>query len=297
MSACGVSGPNHQPSERSGLSIRSAVTAVCSVREPRWTVVAIPGGPGLSSRTLPLGELSQSARILLVDPPGTGIAPRPEFERQWDEMEVHQRVVRSIAEAVTETTSPDERLILLGHSFGGILAIDCCRLISSRTVAGLVLMASPFTARLFNDVLKRQVVANGSNDLKEARDAYRACPNDANYRAFACAYGSLLHAPGSPARETILGMIKSDAVCGIATRRYSWDRRLRKDFPQPEMLAAGRTFAIMGSSDQLVPYGEVEQECRRLGVEIRRIDNAGHFPHVEAPAEFTEQMRAIMRSL
>ena len=80
-------------------------------------VIVLHGGPGGDYRSiLPLAELSDEYRIVFYDQRGSGLSPRVGEE----ELTVDQFIAD--LDAIIENTSPGRQVILIGHSWGAMLA-------------------------------------------------------------------------------------------------------------------------------------------------------------------------------
>lgn len=267
---------------------------------PSPTLVAIPGGPGLSAKTLlrGIGDFSEHIRTLLVNPPGTGSGvAQPDFSRIANSHDdVYQAVNASICAAVCERVAPHERIFLLGHSYGGVHAIDCAiSMATSRAVVGLILVASPFTRCLFQ-ILEQQIEESGSPELLRRRAEYFNSPCVSSYRHLCAAYGPLLQGHSVETGQLISSMLSTDECCGGAFAGYA------KSFPRspvsltPQSLGFP-TLAVLGELDRLVPLSAAVEECNRAGVEtISVIPKAGHFPFVDAPEQFAATLVAWMHT-
>jgi proline-specific peptidase len=81
-------------------------------------LVCHPGGPGFSSSYLAdLGGLGGAFTLVLLDPRGTGASPAPEDARAYTTVDY----VSDVEELRTHLG--EERLNLLGHSHGGVIAL------------------------------------------------------------------------------------------------------------------------------------------------------------------------------
>ena len=106
------------------------------LRSNRAPLIAIHGGPGGShDYLLPLTRLSEERTIILYDQLDCGESDRPNDPRNWT-------VDRFVAEVDALRKALElERCILLGHSWGGLIAVEY----AARNPAGLqgVVFASP----------------------------------------------------------------------------------------------------------------------------------------------------------
>jgi proline iminopeptidase len=89
------------------------------IRSNRAPLIAIHGGPGGShDYLLPLTALSEERTIVLYDQLDCGDSDKPNDPRNWT-------IDRFVAEVDALRTALDlERCILLGHSWGGLVAVE-----------------------------------------------------------------------------------------------------------------------------------------------------------------------------
>lgn len=124
-------------------------TSDMSARRP--ILVMIPGGPGLSHRTLePLHHLSTEFDLLFVDPPGAGILSKRHVYRRVEQnrFELYDAFIKQLAEQLKEVSRllGNRRLVLMGHSYGGIFATEVAsRYGQDLKLAGVVPISSYLT--------------------------------------------------------------------------------------------------------------------------------------------------------
>lgn len=95
----------------------------------RPILVMIPGGPGLSHRTMePLHLLSTEFNLLFVDPPGAGIHSKQHvYDRvENNRFELYEAFIKQFAQQLKEVSGQlgGRPLVLMGHSYGGVFATD-----------------------------------------------------------------------------------------------------------------------------------------------------------------------------
>lgn len=86
-------------------------------KDTNQTVIVIHGGPGNDYRyLLPLKDLSQNYHVVFYDQRGTGLSPRV------DESELTAENALEDLGRIIQYYSPNEKVSLIGHSWGGMLA-------------------------------------------------------------------------------------------------------------------------------------------------------------------------------
>src|SRR5262245_24155535 len=158
------------------------ITSLPGDREsPR--LVCIPGGPGLSSQTLRIRLLAAHARRLMVDPPGTGRLTRPTVPKDgaaaydWLNVPICKEIMRCVGE---------RPFFLLGHSHGGVQALDCAGYFQERglDVRGVIVIASPLNKTLWDELLSSvDKRARADQNFDRCRKEYKQARTLESYRA------------------------------------------------------------------------------------------------------------------
>ncbi|GEM_PF-7079350 len=127
----------------------------------RPIVCFIPGGPGLSSRTLTGIEiLKRSFDLAFVDPPGTGgldEVEKPTFE------EVVSSLIKKLA-------ALRRQIVLVGHSFGGYYTTRCLA-DPHLEIVGLVFLCAPITPEAYAVCCRQYDEYKSRNSALAAADA------------------------------------------------------------------------------------------------------------------------------
>ncbi len=258
-------------------------------------IVCIPGGPGLSYNTLAAQPLLDNFQIYMIKTPGTSDDADTDFSRlNSSGDQLYRKVNATICEAILECSAIERGFFLLGHSYGGIHAIDCAiRLARDKgvLVAGVILVSSPFTSRLYLDVIPRQINAFNSTELFARRKAYFDAPTRQSYQELLAAYNGLLIGRSREKGKQIINLLRTDLCCGAALASYakSWrkpDATLPTDLQKLRIPA----FGIFGEVDGLVPLEEARIECQEHGIEFVSIPDAGHFPFIDEPIAFAHTL-------
>jgi hypothetical protein len=142
------------------------------------SLLIIPGGPGLSSRTLKVfDELSDEFDIYYVDTQGTnGTA----FNKDAS--------VNKVIEAIDIKISQiDSKIILIGHSYGGLIASE---LINNKNVIGLLCISTPFTEIAFSKLIDNYQNSQ-TKELKAAEDNWLNKYSEISFKKWLASYGDL----------------------------------------------------------------------------------------------------------
>lgn len=232
----------------------------------RPQLVFLPGGPGLSSKSLAGVEVFKARfKVYVVDPAGTSgtqYLDAPSFERHIDDL------ARGIRSAI------NGRFSLVGHSFGGAFAF-ALKLRLGGLAETAIGIASPLTVATLKDAGK-QYAENMTSELKEAETKFGETPSNATFANWLAGYGVLYFAPRNVTRGADL--LRKDP-CDVATFR-ALNGRIHP--AEVEFLSAVRERShefklIVAASDLLVRSECLRAEAASLDIEFFEVPDAGHF--------------------
>jgi pimeloyl-ACP methyl ester carboxylesterase len=239
----------------------------------------IPGGPGLGSSYLAqlAMELELPGNHLTLDLPRreayAELPQWPEIYRQWKS-------------DLLEALSKFERVVVVGHSFGGMLALSTPG--AEKLCAGAVLLdSSPNPSWMTTIPIALTHVNADENRLAE--EDFAQNPSDAAlrnlFRARAAAYFR-------PEALTLGQNLFAEMPCNHFPFLGCWDffssyKCEWTDWKFP-------TLAVAGDSDLITPPGLFAADpffAGKKNVELSTVKNAGHFPWIEQPSEFKKIMK------
>lgn len=285
------------------LRLSDGLTMHYWVQGSGQTIVVLSGGPGLSSRYLiPVADsIVGFARVVRPDLRGTGKSvpassesggfdfvprhsPKPLFEQPL----TLQRVAADIDELRAQLGV--SKLLLLGHSFGGVIALDYAARYPDR-VEALMLVSAPGTDTSFvssSEAIMRSRLTVVDRDsirywLSRRRlDSTRAAAElwRLNHKAYMHDPAAVTHVMRQP--ESYVPEVHDQLMHAFLEQR-DLARRL-KQYGGPSLLIYG--------SDDIYDRRTID----RLHADLARsrvvfIRNAGHFPWVENPQAFYAAIR------
>lgn len=239
-----------------------------SEAKDRPIIVLIPGGPGLSSKTLSgLEVLNRSFDLVLVDPPGTGGQRDPEkqnFDFVLSSFELELKVL-------------ERPIIIGGHSFGGYQAA-CLLARKHLDYAGLVCLGSPLSDHTFG------AVTTEYENLKtplifETEIKWNENKNLENLRNWFLSYESLWFSQESLSKgqQLILNdKMSLSAFLGVEPN-FSGQTELfnsLKVSSVPKLL-------IAADQDKLVRSNLLEKDAHSGGFDFSILKNAAHFMNLD----------------
>lgn len=244
-------------------------------------LLLIAGGPGFDSLVfLPwLAPLAASARLVLVDLPGTGRSPAP----GGVEALTHETWIAA-CEAVRERLAI-ERWSVLGHSYGGLVAMEYA-LSRPERVAGLVLCNAYPALDDGEAIVARLAAVASPGELAAALDLLTlAVDDDETFRArLVASLPGLAAGVGADTARALFARMQLSA----AVYRHACSRLL------PGSAVADRlgelrvpALVIGGADDPLAPPGTAS---RVLAAAIPHatlvlLQSCRHWAFVEAPVE------------
>lgn len=231
-----------------------------------YNLVFLAGGPGLSSYSFKkLSPLREIAELHFYNPMGT-VEPLnvvPSYDNLLNE--------------IIDYIDPLENVILCGHSFGGIQAIDLASQ-DRKNIKGLISIASPVSADSFKilnenfskfqtelgDMVTRELASNPSNEV---------------YKKWYLHFKDFYFYPKHS--QTMIEAITNDSVCvknyiqAISTASEKEDSIQRlQNISIPKLL-------IYGEFDNVLPEQSAKSEAALGDFLLRKVNTSGHFPHYE----------------
>ena len=254
------------------------------------TLVCHGGGPGFSAFYFgDLAGLDERLELVLLDPRGTGGSDRPADARAYD-VEDYSNDVEELREHLGL-----ERINLLGHSHGGVVAIDYAARYPDR-VDRLVLAST--LARFAQEQMGAMESAMAAkagepwyDDARAALEAEQAVrfANDEELGELALRELPFYFARYGDSERAYVESLRAD-VPNADTLRY-FNQEIFETFdlrPQLGKITAP-TLVVTGEEDFItgpVCATEIEQGLRNPRKVI--ITGAGHFVFIEAPEVFRE---------
>jgi proline iminopeptidase len=260
------------------------------------TLVCHGGGPGFSSLYLgDLGGLDERLELILLDPRGTGGSDRPADPRAYaiedyvDDVEVLRRNLGL------------ERIDLLGHSHGGVVAIAYAarhperveRLILASTLARW----GPEHQAAFEAGVAARIGEPWYADAKAALEAEQAgdFTTDEEMEELAVREFPFYFAHFGNEERGYVETLRADSTNSDTLRHFNeeiWETfDLRPDLERinaPTLVITGAEDFITGP----VPAAEIEQGLADVSKVI--IPNCGHFIFFEAPEAFCEAVVSFL---
>ncbi len=249
------------------------------------TILALHGGLGsdLSSLRPWLDPLSEQATVVYYDHRGNGRSPRSPSDSSAD-----MDVWVEDADAVRRHLGL-ERVVLLGHSFGGCIAQEYALRYPDR-LDGLILCS---TAPAYDhlEVVVANVRDRGTPEQAAAFEAGFAAPpasDDAMREGFGVILPLYFHAPDAPHQRQAIRALVDETAFSAAS--YVASAAALTTFDTRDRLGGitAPTLVLNGDDDFLTP---TDHAARRLHAaipdsELAVLDRSGHFPHIEAHDAF-----------
>jgi len=255
------------------------------------SVVVLHGGPGAHHDYLlpQYDRLAEGRTLLYYDQRGGGRSPVPrDVAVGWREHVADLEALRDHWQL--------ERLILLGYSWGGLLAVLYALEHPDRVARLALVSAAPVTA-VWRDEFERRFAARMAEPwIARSRAELTALglaktdPERYRRMAFALSVAGYFHDP-SRAREMTPFRVTE------RTRRAVWDslgqydlrERIRKTFPTG---TAPRSLLLHGIYDPM-PIEAARETAALLGTRVIELAT-GHAPHVEATEDFVRALDAFL---
>ena len=267
----------------SGVGPLAALEAVPG-QPAAGTILLLPGYTGSKEDFAPiLDSLADNGfRAVAIDLPGQFESPGPAAEADYAPL-----ALGAVCAAVAMQLATNGPLVLLGHSFGGLVAGGT--VLAGARLAGLILLDSGPGA--FRDGERHAALLAGEPIMRR--------------HGKAAVYDSTV-APGRATRRTV-----SPQVADLLRRRFlaSTDAGLlgmaaalqgepdRVDELHRALAAAGTPVVVIaGRDDDGWPLGDQQDMAVRLGTDLVIIEGAAHSPAVENPDGLLAVLLPLLRS-
>ena len=257
--------------------------------------VAHSGGPGMHWAYLRSPELEERFTMVYLEPVGTGESGRLATANEY-RLDTYVRFLAAVVDHLGQ-----ERVYLLGHSYGGFVVMKYALQYPDR-FAGLILYGtSPVTGPDFWAAAMAAVTAYPQQypDIPEAaaipaafQQLETATDDDSLSRAFAAAVP--IYFADFWARQAEFAPFRA----GLRI----WVEPAEAEDPEPFDLRprlaeiAAPTVVITGQHDFIGgPTWAVQLADGIPGAQLRVLARSGHFGHVEQPAEFADAAAQVLR--
>lgn len=259
-------------------------------------IVIVHGGPGMDHAYLFPGmvELARSHRLVFYDQRGGG-RTQGEVTRETVNLDLFMRDISTLADSLRLG-----RFTILGHSFGGLLALHYAERHPGR-LRTVVLMNTVEPGRKFtiamNDLLARRRTPQDSAEMQAVMqsDAMRRRDTSAVNAMLRISFRMLfadraladrLRLSLDPRTVGNMGPVAMNLVGSMGTYDF-WPLAARVRVP---------TLILQGADDAMPVQMLRELQQAIPGAELVFIERAGHFPYVEQPAATFAAIRRFLSS-
>ncbi|MEE2670310.1 MAG: alpha/beta hydrolase [Bdellovibrionota bacterium] len=239
-------------------------------KNAKYNLVFIPGGPGLSSISFtPLEELKEEFGLYFFDPMGTRtpLKTTPTYEALLSELK----------ESITDI----ENVILCGHSFGGIQAIDLASQ-DIPNIKGVIAIGSPVSSHAF-EIIGKNFDVELNEDQKRLADLLANDPTDEIYKEWMIAYKDFYFNPTTS--NMGVEAIRQDSLCVRSYKEAISESTTKEDKLRSLKDKSILKLYISGSEEKILPPDSAKHEADLGGFDLEIINNGGHFVHYEYPQE------------
>jgi pimeloyl-ACP methyl ester carboxylesterase len=215
--------------------------------------------------------LGQHAEVIAPAHPGFGRSPRPpDFDTVYDLVHLYLDLLDAL---------PDERVALMGLSFGGWLAaevaVKCCHRLDR------LILVDAFGIKI------------SDRETPDILDVFNASPQEVQRRSW---HDPARWAPDFDAmsdEELVLYARDREALCLYGWHPYMYNPQLKRWLRRIRV----PTLVLWGASDGIVrpSYGRA-YSALIPGARFELIEAAGHHPEIEQPEAFVERVAAFLKA-
>jgi pimeloyl-ACP methyl ester carboxylesterase len=192
-----------------------------------------------------------------------------------------------------------QRAVVIGHSLGGLAALQMALNDRGERVRGLALVSSAGLGRELNPALSLMTLPG----LGEWSTLWALTPPGQLQRLVGRASGCFAHPEQVPA-EWYLDQFWLGMCPGLLEDQLAVSRSLIDHQGQSEIVLdrladlAVPTLIVWGDSDQIIPVAHAHEAARRVrDGRLAIIPDCGHMPHVERPGLFLEALDPFLAKL
>jgi len=248
----------------------------------RENVVMIPGGPGLGPLSFSLlDNLNKDFNVFFFYPSGTeGTLQKtiPTYNELILEME--------------ETLFPLKNLILCGHSFGGIQAVELA-VRNKIDIKSVICISAPFSNESFSAV-ENACENFCTGTVKALDEQFVKDPTDKNHKERFIGYAPLYFHQASLQKG--IQMLRNENMS--AKNLVGAGGEGRNKFSLLEKLKSMQmeNYFLAGVDDQILPWKILKADANKGGFKFDVISDAGHFVHFDNPNETLNKIREFIYS-
>ena len=244
------------------------ITTLHCKNEKAPNLVLIPGGPGMSSKTLrSMDLLNRSFHLHYVDFPGTNGNP-------YTKDHTFEELSRGLLGKINTLSG---KTYILGHSFGGFFAADIANL---HDVDGLICIATPFSGKSLQGA-SENYEKNITPELEAAEKKWSETPNDSNYSNYLSEYNELYFSPHSlESGRKLLLEDKGSSAFSLANRADASKMEILLDKMNSLSI---KKLMIAGKDDGLLNLNDLDEDSARGGFSFSVVNSANHFVMFDQP--------------
>jgi len=258
-------------------------------------LVLLHGGPGLPHGYFePLVALADERAVIFYDQLGCGRSNQPDDDSLW----TFDTFVDELDAVVAHLGL--ERFSLLGHSWGGWLALEWLLRQPRPALAGLVLASTCASLPAFGR-MTRALKSMLSQETQDALDRHEAAgtTDDPEYSAASFAYIRTFMVRADPIPDSLLtaaaqknghiATIMQGPEWNVNGRIADWDVTARLgEIGVPTLVTSGRF-------DEMTPWIVEPLVAGIRGAEWVVFDESAHVAHVEEPDRYVSVVRDFLR--
>lgn len=248
------------------------------------TLLLVPGYTGSKEDFAPILDplMENGFRAVAIEMPGQHESSGPDDETAYSPSALGP----VMAEVVRTLAAGDRRVVLLGHSYGGLV----CRqaVLAGAPIAGLILLCSGPAA--FTSGNRFEAITAGEPILRNHGPAFL-------FDSRAQALGLDPHGP-----EPIAAFMRGRFLASTPAGLLGMGNALLTEPDLVGQLAAALAdrrlpVAVMaGEHDDAWPLTDQAEMAARLGTALTLIPGGGHSPAVEAPAALLDELLPLLRT-
>jgi pimeloyl-ACP methyl ester carboxylesterase len=237
--------------------------------------IFIPGGPGLGPISfMPITELINTANIYHYFPSGT------DNKEIIDQDLSYKSQLQDLRKEIQKIDNP----VIIGHSFGGILASDL--VVQTPTLLkSLICIATPFSENVFKT--SSEVFNNIKSEERILIDKmFKENPSNENFKDWFSFYGDLYFTKINV--NAGKKMIIEDSACAKSYLAARSEAAQKESLLKEINKTKKDKLFILGREDKILPFDLLLKDAEAGNFNKIIIEDAGHFVHFDQPMKVAD---------
>ena len=262
-------------------------------------IILLHGGPGLDQTYLlpQMLELAKNYQVVLYDQRGSGKSITGELSAKVINVPQFVEDLEAIRKHLGQ-----EKFILMGHSWGGFLAMQYAIAHPNHLSSLILLNSGPATSlgrkAFFTELTRKISPIQSKLDAIQAQKNFKEGDPDTIAEFFRILFSAYFYHP-SQVQELSLHFTTENSLSVFKIVNIFNETYFAKDYDLTAELKKLKfpTLIIAGSEDVMPVWTEKEIASSIPNSKFVLIDQCGHFPYIEKPIKFFNELEIFLKTV